>query len=218
VVRDRDEVVAVAKTLPFRHLERHFFFALLGKCITAWADVERQLFYLFGQALFGEVVNQSDWGKAKLLFWTFPNFKMRLDYTSMLITHCLKPETGDDIQTEAAKKSKKKTEKKNEAQKYWIELNGEIKGLSIIRNRLAHHRVAPAEIGPVFDKDDTTVLKWLEDTIIPNEFGVKKQFKPIKEADLKSHLKSISEVSKKLKYVSVNLQHWKEMAQTACPT
>jgi hypothetical protein len=203
--------VAVAKTLPFRQLERSFFYALLGECITAWADIECQLFFLFLQALFGVAAPWFDAEKARLLFWTFPSFSMRLDYTSMLLlTLCLKTESGDDIQTDNART---KAKAKTEAQKYWKKLNTQIKDLSEFRNRLAHHRVMPAQLAPTFDKNDITMLRWMEDTIIPNELGLKEQFEPIKQADLKSHLKSISEVSEKLKYVSVNLQQWKEMAQ-----
>ena len=177
-----------------RELKRKLFYALVGECITAWAAVEHQLFYLFAQALFGVV---ADGEKAALLFWTFPNFGMRLSYTSMLVKHCLRTGQG----------------KKTDAQKYWKELNDEIKELSSFRNLVAHQPIAPDKIVPAFDEKYYTVLTWVDEMIIPNELDAKKTFNPIKEVDLEAHLKSLSQVREKLKHVSVNLQHWKEIAQ-----
>jgi hypothetical protein len=177
------------------------FFASLGECITAWADVESQLFYLFMQALFGEVVNQADWGKATLLFSKFYTFSTRLDYTSMLIEHCLRTSDDSDSDTE------------NDAQKYWKELKIEIKQLAEFRNLLAHQPVAPPDqIVPTVGENGYIVLTLTDEMVIPNELYGKKKFKPIKKTDLEAHLKSVSKRRKKLKHVSVNLQHWKDMA------
>jgi hypothetical protein len=48
--------------------------------------------------------------KSALLFWTFPTFRMRLSYTSMLVTHCLKTVDGS----------------LQKAQKYWKKLRKDL--------------------------------------------------------------------------------------------
>ena len=97
--------MAVTDGMHERLLKRKLFYASLGECITAWADVERQLFDLFRLALgkgsrgWRKGQMDTDAEKSALLFWTFPTFRMRLSYTSMLVAHSLR--TGDGSKTEA---------------------------------------------------------------------------------------------------------------------
>lgn len=158
-----------------RELKRKLFYAALGECITAWADIERTLFDLFFGALYIRVDNSAK-EKPALIFWAIPTFGMRLSYTSMLVTHCLKIEDG----------------KQTEAQKRWKKLNNELETMYKFRNNLAHQPIAEDEVIPPADEDDTYMVIWAEEMIIPNILDKKKSFKPIEHSDLEAHLIAVS--------------------------
>src|SRR5579871_6091629 len=103
-------------TTPAVDEKRRTFFATLGECITIWSAIEREAFELFHQAL------GADREKSALVFWSIPTFGMRLSYTSMLVTHCLKSAAGEETRPQSA----------------WKSISASIKTLYTFRNRLAH--------------------------------------------------------------------------------
>jgi hypothetical protein len=183
-----------------RELKRKMFYASLGECITAWAAIERELFELFHRALGVEHSWSSkhrknpDREKSALLFWTFPTFGMRLSYTSMLVTHCLKTADGS----------------KTKPQKHWKKLCEDVDELHSFRNKLAHQ---PITKDRVIDHDHGTVVFWAKEMIIPNKLDKKKKsFKPIEQADLDAHLISVASICEKLKSAYAHFPSWEEMA------
>ena len=176
-----------------RMKKRKAFYASLGECITAWADVERQLFDLFHRALLGL---NDDKEKSALLFWTFPTFGMRLSYTSMLINYCIK--TGHGSHTKA--------------QKYWKKLSKDLEELHSFRNILAHQPTAKDKIYPPIDEDRGDMIIWAKDMVIPNKLDKKKSFKPIMHNDLEVHLKSVSLIRERLKTAHIYFPSWEAAA------
>jgi hypothetical protein len=187
------------KLLLGRELKRKMFYASLGECITAWAAVERELFELFHIALGVERRWSSksrknvDREKSALLFWTFPTFGMRLSYTSMLVTHCLKTADGS----------------KTKPQKYWKKLSDDLEELHSFRNKLAHQ---PTAKDRVIEHDKGTMVMWAKEMIIPNKLDKKKSFKPIEQADLDAHLVSVASICEKLKSSYIRFPSWEEIA------
>jgi hypothetical protein len=188
------------KLSPERELRRRMFYASLGECITAWAAIERELFELFHRALGVErrwsskYRKDPDREKSALLFWTFPTFGMRLNYTSMLVTHCL--ETADGSKTKP--------------QKHWKKLSDDLEKLHSFRNKLAHQ---PTTKDAVIEHDHGTILFWAKEMIIPNKLDKKKKpFKPIGQDDLDEHLLSVSAICHKLKSTYASFPSWEEMA------
>jgi hypothetical protein len=148
-------------TLSERLQRRKEFFASLGECITAWAAVEQKLFDLFQMAL------GTDREKSAILFWAIPAFSMRLSYTSMFVTHCLK--------TDANKKTK--------AQKTWNALQQDIENLRAVRNKLVHQPHLEDEVIPADDERDVEMIIIKTDMIIPNSLDKRQKFKPIELSD-----------------------------------
>ena len=183
----------MATTLDERIQRRKEFFASLGDSITAWAAVEQKLFDLFQIAL------GADREKSSILFWAIPAFSMRLSYTSMFVTHCLK--------TDANKKTK--------AQKIWNALQQDIENLRAVRNKLVHQPHLEDEIIPTNDESDVEMIIMKTDMIIPNSLDKRQKFKPIELSALLSHKKEVSSILGRLKYFTSQFQ---DLAQIASQT
>jgi hypothetical protein len=96
------------------------FFTWLGKCITAWASVENHLFEICVSSL-GTTKH-----RAAIVYYRTPSLDARLELTNELVLTVL-PARERDV-------------------KIWDNIKKEIKSLSPIRNRLAHHPVEQRQI------------------------------------------------------------------------
>jgi hypothetical protein len=183
-----------------RELKRRMFYASLGECITAWAAIERELFELFHRALgvqrpFGSRSRRNiAREKSALVFWEIPTFGMRLSYTSMIVTYCLRTADGS----------------KTKPQKHWQKLSKDLEELYSFRNNLAHQ---PTAKDRVIEHDDGTVIMWAKEMIVPNKLDRKKSFKPIEQADLDRHLLAVSAICHKLKDACIYFSAWEEISE-----
>jgi hypothetical protein len=148
------------------------FFASLGQCITFWARIERVIFTIFRSTL------GADEDKSALLFWKLPNLSTRLDYTSMLVEHCLKTQDSDKVKIQ-------------EAQKAWNDLRNELKTLAEFRNKLAHQPVSEVD---VFSSEDGKLKVIIpKAAILPNKLNPHKKSHSIGLDDLRAHMEGILE-------------------------
>jgi hypothetical protein len=180
-------------TAPTRAEVRKTFFASLGECITAWASVERAIFDLFHRAL------DADRDKCALIFWSIPNFGMRLSYTSMIVAHCLV--TRDNKETRA--------------QRAWKDLNKDLNNHHSFRNNLAHQPKSEDKIFLNEDTKEVDMIIWAEEMIVPNSLDRRQKFKPIEQSDLESHLRAVLLIEERLKTFTI---YFPSLAESASLT
>jgi hypothetical protein len=100
------------------------FFELLGRCISAWANVDDELFRIFRDCL-GAPYEQS-----AIIFYRTPGLDVRLNLTSEIVESVL-PKT-----------EKRSGSHLHKRVKTWRNLAASFKSLLSTRRRLAHHPVS----------------------------------------------------------------------------
>jgi hypothetical protein len=165
------------------------FFTWLGKCITAWAQVEEHLFEICVRSL-GATRH-----KVAIVCYRTPTLDARLQLTNELVRTVLPPHDPP-----AGGHGHPDTKK-------WDEIRSQITELLPVRNRMAHHPVTYKDLGlmPVlgfsFDSALPTIRSsWYESYVSEAEKlrGKHEDLKPLTAPDLSQHRLSVEIVIKQL--------------------
>ena len=166
------------------------FFTWLGKCITAWAQVEEHLFEICVHSL------RATKHRVAIVYYRTPTLDSRLQLTNELVRTVLPardPPSGGHDHPDTKK---------------WDDLRGQIIGLLPVRNRMAHHPVTYKDLGlPVLGLSTPgpgfalpVIGSWYESYVSEAEKlrGKHEDIKPLTAPDLSQHRVSVEIVIKQL--------------------
>lgn len=151
------------------------FFDQIGRCITSWAEVERELFGICHAAL------GATYDRAAIVYGRTPSIETRLNLVNDLVSVSLPPRARSDGGHAGP------------LEKEWESLFCTIKGLLPIRNVLAHH---PVVTHVEFEQDESGQIArvgdvWMQYLTSEHESRRARKFPQPKIQDLRDHHEAV---------------------------
>jgi hypothetical protein len=162
------------------------FYALIGRCIAAWAQVDDSLFLVFRDCL-------GPYDQSAIIYYRLPGLDVRFGLTDEIVRSVL------------PRRPRKSGAHEHPSVKAWIKAKGDYNDLLAVRRRIAHHPVAVKRIPQFWD---TATSYWDVPPFSHYEIYVSRHealrersagLAPLDIADLKKHLLAVNALSERLR-------------------